>query len=69
LVSEVDLNLCQQVKDKWQFQMTSRYSYYADFMNKFIQHDYQPHIVRDPALTDKSGKSEHSNGVDRDSFH
>jgi len=50
MVTEVDLNLCQQVKDKWGFQMTARYPMYAEFLTKFIQPDYKPQIVRDPSL-------------------
>jgi len=51
LVSEVDLNLCQQVKDKWGFQMTARYPIYAEFLNNFIKQEYQPQIVKDPSVT------------------
>jgi beta-ureidopropionase len=50
LVAEVDLNLCQQVKDKWGFQMTGRYEMYAQFLNDYIKPDYQPQIVKDPSL-------------------
>ena len=51
LISEVDLNLCQQVKDKWGFQMTARYPMYAEFLTEFIKHDYKPKIVKDPSVT------------------
>lgn len=30
LIAEIDLNLCQQIKDKWGFTMTGRYDYYAE---------------------------------------
>jgi len=53
LVAEVDLNLCRQVKDMWSFQMTARFPLYAQFLNKFVQPDYKPQIVRDPGLDDK----------------
>ncbi|KAJ7528922.1 hypothetical protein O6H91_15G025900 [Diphasiastrum complanatum] len=45
LVAEVDLNLCQQVKDKWAFRMTSRYELYAELLNKYIKHDFNPQVV------------------------
>jgi len=50
MVAEVDLNLCQQVKDKWGFQMTARYPMYADFLSNFVTPDYQPQVIKDPAL-------------------
>ncbi|GAM24436.1 hypothetical protein SAMD00019534_076110, partial [Acytostelium subglobosum LB1] len=49
-VCEVDLNLCQQVKDKWNFQMTGRYEMYADFLTNYIKPDYVPQIVKDPSM-------------------
>ncbi len=39
-----------QTKDKWGFQMTARYDMYAEFFNRFVQHDFKPQVVRDPAL-------------------
>lgn len=54
LVASLDLNLCQQVKDKWGFRMTSRYDLYADFFNRFVQHNFQPQMVRDPAWGEKA---------------
>jgi len=50
LVAEVDLNLCQQVKDKWGFQMTARYSMYAEFLTNFVDPNFKPQIVKDPSL-------------------
>jgi len=50
LVAEVDLNLCRAVKDKWGFQMTQRLELYATSLKRAVQPDFQPHIVRDPAL-------------------
>jgi len=49
-IAEVDLNLCQQVKDKWNFQMTGRYSMYADFLTQYVKPDYKPQIIVDPAM-------------------
>jgi len=50
LVTEVDLNLCRQVKDKWGFQMTARYPMYAEFLKEFIKPDFKPQIIKDPSL-------------------
>jgi len=50
LVTDCDLNLCQQIKDKWMLQNTARYELYADFLNDYIQHDFEPQVIRDPAL-------------------
>jgi len=50
LVAEVDLNLCQQVKDKWGFQMTARYPMYAEFLTHFVDPNFKPQIVKDPSL-------------------
>lgn len=49
-VSEVDLNLCTQVRDKWSFQMTARYDMYATLLAKYIDPNYVPQVVRDPSL-------------------
>ena len=49
-VSEVDLNLCRQIKDKWCLQMTARYPYYADFLANYIKPDFKPHVIKDPEL-------------------
>jgi hypothetical protein len=67
-VSEVDLNLIQQVKDKWMFQATARYSYYADFFQNFVKHDFEQHIIRDPALENATDDKKRA-GRDKDSFH
>ncbi|CAL4075799.1 unnamed protein product [Meganyctiphanes norvegica] len=47
LVSEVDLNLCRQVKDRWGFRMTQRLDLYAASLTEAVQPNYQPPIVRD----------------------
>ena len=49
-IAEADLNLCQQVKDSWVFQMTGRYDDYAKFLTDFVKADYKPQIVKDDAL-------------------
>ncbi len=45
LVTELDLNLCRQIKDKWGFQMTQRLDMYAESFTAAIAHDYQRQIV------------------------
>jgi beta-ureidopropionase len=44
------LLLLLQVKDKWDFRLTARYELYADFFNRYIQHDFKPQVVKDPSL-------------------
>ncbi|KAG1679667.1 hypothetical protein FOA52_006184 [Chlamydomonas sp. UWO 241] len=50
LIAQMDLNLCRQTKDKWGFQMTSRYDMYAEFLAKYTQPDFKPQVVRDPSM-------------------
>ncbi len=47
LVTEVDLNLCRQVKDKWGFQMTARLDEYAAALTEAAKPGFRPQIVRD----------------------
>jgi beta-ureidopropionase len=49
-IAEVDLNLCQQIKDSWVLQMTARYPMYADMLDRYTQPDFKPQVIRDPAL-------------------
>ena len=44
LVTDMDLNLCRQVKDKWGFRMTSRYELYADTLARYVKPDFEPLI-------------------------
>lgn len=50
LVADLDLNLCQQMRDKWGFRMSGRYEMYADHLQQYIRPDFQPQVIRDPAL-------------------
>jgi beta-ureidopropionase len=50
LVSEIDLNHCQQVRDKWGFQMTQRLREYAKWLKKAAEHDFQPQIIADSGV-------------------
>ncbi|TRZ02217.1 hypothetical protein DNTS_030442 [Danionella cerebrum] len=47
LVAELDLNLNRQIADKWNFKMTGRYDMYADELQKAVQHDFKPNIVKE----------------------
>ncbi|KAK3882854.1 hypothetical protein Pcinc_012787 [Petrolisthes cinctipes] len=47
LVTEVDLNLCRQVKDRWGFRMTQRLDMYASSLSEAVKPDYIPSVVRD----------------------
>ncbi|KXJ29101.1 beta-ureidopropionase [Exaiptasia diaphana] len=45
LVTEVDLNLCRQIKDKWGFPMTARLDMYAKLLSDAVKQDYKPLTV------------------------
>uniref|UniRef100_A0A8C3LC67 Beta-ureidopropionase n=1 Tax=Chrysolophus pictus TaxID=9089 RepID=A0A8C3LC67_CHRPC len=45
LVVEMDLNLCRQVSDKWNFKMTGRYEMYADKLAEAVQPCFTPNII------------------------
>lgn len=46
LITEVDLNLCRQIKDHWGFRMTQRLPMYADALAEAIKLDYQPQVYK-----------------------
>ncbi|CAN8251664.1 unnamed protein product [Cochlearia groenlandica] len=50
LISDMDLNLCRQYKDKWGFRMTARYEVYADLLATYLKPDFKPQVVSDPML-------------------
>lgn len=47
LITQVDLNLCRQVKDKWGFRMTQRLSMYGEKFTEASKLEYRPQIVKD----------------------
>ncbi|XP_058014271.1 beta-ureidopropionase isoform X3 [Ahaetulla prasina] len=47
LVAEMDLNLCRQVNDEWNFKMTGRYKMYAEALAAFAQPDFVPNLIRE----------------------
>ncbi|MCL7028091.1 hypothetical protein MKW94_011836 [Papaver nudicaule] len=50
IISDMDLNLCRQYKDKWGFRMTARYDVYADMLTQYVKPDFAPQIIADPLL-------------------
>lgn len=49
IVSEIDLNHCRQVKDKWGFQMTQRLELYARSLTEAAKPGFKPQIIGDSA--------------------
>ncbi|KAL4441392.1 hypothetical protein ABPG74_013687 [Tetrahymena malaccensis] len=47
LVVEVDLNLCQQIKDKWGFTMTGRHEYYAEKLTDYVKPGFKQQLIKD----------------------
>jgi beta-ureidopropionase len=45
-MTEVDLNLCRQTKDKWGFRMTQRLDLYAQSLTNAIKPDYKATILK-----------------------
>uniref|UniRef100_A0A1D1ZBW9 Beta-ureidopropionase n=1 Tax=Anthurium amnicola TaxID=1678845 RepID=A0A1D1ZBW9_9ARAE len=50
LISDMDLNLCRQIKDKWGFQMTARYELYGETLSQNLKPDFAPQVIVDPLL-------------------
>jgi len=46
LVTELDLNLCRQVADKWGFRMTQRLDFYAQQFTAAAKPDYVPSVTK-----------------------
>lgn len=46
LVSEIDLNMCRQVKSHWGFAMTARFDTYADLLAKFVRPGFEPNVIK-----------------------
>nr|XP_014099409.1 beta-ureidopropionase [Bactrocera oleae] len=46
LVTELDLNLCRQVKDFWNFPMTQRLPLYAESLKRASELDFKPQVIR-----------------------
>ncbi|KAL5054515.1 hypothetical protein RYX36_035197 [Vicia faba] len=54
LVTDMDLNLCRQYKDKWGFRMTARYELYAKTLARYVKPGFEPQVIRDPLLHKRS---------------
>lgn len=57
LVSEIDLNHCRQVRDKWGFQMTQRLREYAQSLEVAAAPSFQPQIIPDTGYDALPGQS------------
>lgn len=47
LITEVDLNLCRQVRDKWGFRMTQRLDLYARSLSEAVKADFVPQVIKE----------------------
>jgi len=47
IVSEADLNLIQQVRDKWGFRMTGRHEDYAALLGDYTDPNFVPQVIKD----------------------
>jgi len=47
LISELDLNLCRQVREVWGFQMTQRLPLYAESLTKAVSPDFKQLIIKE----------------------
>nr|CAB3267520.1 beta-ureidopropionase [Phallusia mammillata] len=47
LVTTVDLNMCQQISDKWCFRMTARHDMYADALKESTSHDFKQNLIKE----------------------
>ncbi|XP_006908790.1 beta-ureidopropionase [Pteropus alecto] len=47
LVAELNLNLCRQINDIWNFKMTGRYEMYARELAEAVKPNYSPNIVKE----------------------
>lgn len=50
LITEVDLNLCRQVKDFWGFRMTQRLDVYAESFGKATKLGFKPQVIKEHDL-------------------
>jgi beta-ureidopropionase len=58
LISEIDLNHCRQVKDKWGFQMTQRLREYAGSLQMAASHNFRPQVIPDTGFDMLGGPQE-----------
>ncbi|XP_046966497.1 beta-ureidopropionase-like [Vanessa cardui] len=46
LITQLDLNKCRQIKDKWGFTMTQRLDLYAESLKKAVQPEYECQVIK-----------------------
>ncbi|KAK7853623.1 beta-ureidopropionase [Quercus suber] len=44
LITDMDLNLCRQLKDKWGSRMTAWYELYAELLAHYLKPDFEPQV-------------------------
>jgi len=49
LVTDMDLNLCRQVRDRWCLRMNQRLELYANVLKDAAHPDFEPQVVYDRA--------------------
>ncbi|XP_023530433.1 beta-ureidopropionase-like isoform X1 [Cucurbita pepo subsp. pepo] len=54
LISDMDLNFCRQLKDKWGFRMTAWYELYAEMLARYLKPEFEPQVISDPLLNKKA---------------
>jgi beta-ureidopropionase len=54
IISDMDLNLCRQIKDKWAFRMTARYEMYASLLSEYLKPDFKPQVILDPLINKRA---------------
>ncbi|KAL4421518.1 hypothetical protein ABPG75_010809 [Micractinium tetrahymenae] len=57
LVAELDLNLCRQAEDRFNFRMCGRHDMYAELLARYVRPDFRPQVVRDPSLPAAPGST------------
>ncbi|KAG2704978.1 hypothetical protein I3760_05G030600 [Carya illinoinensis] len=48
LISDMDLNLCRQIKDRWEFRTTARCELYAELLAHYLKPDFELQVIADP---------------------
>lgn len=47
LITELDLNMCRQIRDHWAFRFTQRLPLYAESFANACKLDFKPQIIRE----------------------
>jgi len=62
MVAEIDLNHCQQVRDKWGFQMTQRLQEYAEALQEAASPQFRPQVIYDDGVQWESAPTRQPRG-------